>query len=76
MDSVSGSKAEKEAVPNLSISGYDVIDEIKAQLEEECPQTVSCADIVAIAARDAVSYQVRLDYKYYHILDYTFCLST
>ncbi|BBG93237.1 Peroxidase superfamily protein [Prunus dulcis] len=57
IDSTSGNTAEKDAAPNRSIGGYDVIDEIKTKLEEECPDIVSCADIVALAARDAVSYQ-------------------
>ncbi|KAL6293261.1 hypothetical protein ACE6H2_001403 [Prunus campanulata] len=57
IDSTSGNTAEKDAIPNRSIGGYDVIDEIKTKLEEECPDIVSCADIVALAARDAVSYQ-------------------
>ncbi|XP_061989470.1 peroxidase 24 [Rosa rugosa] len=57
IDSTDGNTAEKDASPNLSIEGYEVIDEIKAKLEEECPDIVSCADIVALAARDAVSYQ-------------------
>lgn len=59
LDSTPTNKAEKEAIPNLSLSGYDVIDEIKAALEEKCSGTVSCADILAMATRDAVSYQVR-----------------
>jgi peroxidase len=32
-----------------------VIDAIKAEVEASCKATVSCADIIAVAARDAVN---------------------
>ncbi|CAN1350294.1 Peroxidase 24 [Linum perenne] len=53
LDSTAGNSAEKDALPNLSLAGYEVIDEIKARLEVVCPETVSCADILTLAARDA-----------------------
>ncbi|KAM3341723.1 peroxidase 9-like [Capsicum galapagoense] len=53
LDKSSAFKSEKEAGPNKnSLRGFEVIDEIKAKLEQVCPHTVSCADILALAARD------------------------
>ncbi|XP_068648667.1 peroxidase 43-like isoform X1 [Aristolochia californica] len=48
------SLAEKESPNHAGLRGFQMIENAKTQLETECPGTVSCADIVALAARDSI----------------------
>ena len=55
LDNTDTIESEKEAVPNNnSARGFDVVDDMKAALENACPGIVSCADILAIAAEESV----------------------
>ncbi|XWS44518.1 hypothetical protein CRYUN_Cryun15aG0051900 [Craigia yunnanensis] len=55
LDDTATFTGEKNAVPNRnSARGFEVIDTIKTSVEAACNATVSCADILALAARDGV----------------------
>ncbi|KAK4370197.1 hypothetical protein RND71_009672 [Anisodus tanguticus] len=67
LDDTPSFRGEQTALPNNnSARGYNIIDNIKTKVEKVCPSIVSCADILAIAARDSTlllggpSWEVKL----------------
>lgn len=55
LDDTEDMLGEKLALSNIdSLRSYEVVDEIKDELEKACPGVVSCADIIIMASRDAV----------------------
>ncbi|OAY68617.1 Peroxidase 5 [Ananas comosus] len=63
IDSTSSNTAEKDAPPNTSLRGFDIVDGAKSRLEEVCGGIVSCADILAFAARDSIVLSGGLSYQ-------------
>lgn len=61
-----GNNTEQSDPANRSVGGFSVIESAKRLLEIFCPGTVSCADIVALAARDAVEIVSSLLHFMYH----------
>ncbi|CAN6201717.1 unnamed protein product [Urochloa humidicola] len=53
LNSIEGNLAERDAKPNKSLRGFSSVDRVKAKLEAACPNTVSCADVLTLMARDA-----------------------
>ena len=71
LDDTPSFRGEKTAGPNNnSIRGFDVVDEIKTELESACPGIVTCADILAIAARDSVVLVIVLSVHYFFNLSF------
>ncbi|KAI4352755.1 hypothetical protein L6164_006976 [Bauhinia variegata] len=56
LDGSASGPSEKDAPPNLSLraEAFQVINDLRALVHKRCGRVVSCADITALAARDAV----------------------
>ncbi|KAF2297522.1 hypothetical protein GH714_025016 [Hevea brasiliensis] len=56
LDGSASGPSEQEAPPNLSLrkEAFEIIDDLRELVHKGCGRVVSCADIVAIAARDSV----------------------
>ncbi|XP_010503561.1 PREDICTED: peroxidase 34-like [Camelina sativa] len=56
LDNTTSFRTEKDALGNAnSTRGFPVIDRMKAAIERACPRTVSCADVLTIAAQQSVT---------------------
>ncbi|KAL8215580.1 hypothetical protein R6Q57_022417 [Mikania cordata] len=56
--------SEKTAPPNLSLRGFEVIEDLRRRVHKQCgASSVSCSDITAIVARDAVVLTGGPDYS-------------
>ncbi|GLJ28584.1 hypothetical protein SUGI_0563130 [Cryptomeria japonica] len=57
IQSTANNQAEKDSPDNLSLAGdgFDTVIKAKQAVENVCPNTVSCADILAIATRDVIA---------------------
>ncbi|KAL8134472.1 peroxidase 12-like [Apium graveolens] len=56
LDGSASGPSEKNAPPNLTLraKAFQIIEELRRLVQNQCGRVVSCADITALAARDAV----------------------
>lgn len=55
LDTINGTVSEKTSPRSFGMRNFKYINTIKDALEKQCPETVSCADIVALSARDGAT---------------------
>ncbi|KAF6168026.1 hypothetical protein GIB67_011411, partial [Kingdonia uniflora] len=58
LNGTTDSPAEKDDLTNINLAGFDEIEQVKTEIKILCPEIVSCADILALAARDSVSLKL------------------
>ena len=56
LDGSAGKPSEQQAIPNLTLrlESFKIINDLRSRVQKECGTVVSCSDITALAARDAV----------------------
>nr|AHW98115.1 peroxidase [Carica papaya] len=52
LETMNGIRSEQESERSFGMRNFKYVETIKDALEKECPLTVSCADVVALSARD------------------------
>ncbi|CAL5384325.1 unnamed protein product [Camellia sinensis] len=64
LDGSASGPSEQEAPPNLSLraEAFEIINDLRRRVHKKCGRIVSCADITALAARDAVFLSGGPDY--------------
>lgn len=57
LDGSASGPSEQQAPPNLTLrsAAFMAINDIRALIDKACGVVVSCADVVALAARDSVA---------------------
>ena len=62
LDGSASGPSEQEATPNqtLRAKAFEIIEALRELIHKECGRIVSCADIVALAARDSVVLVIKL----------------
>ncbi|KAL1543680.1 Peroxidase 12 [Salvia divinorum] len=65
LDGSASGPGEQSAPPNLSLraEAFKIINDLRRRVHNKCGRVVSCADILAIAARDAVFLSGGPDYS-------------
>lgn len=64
LDGSASGPGEQSAIPNLSLraEGFRIINDLRRRVHASCGRVVSCSDILALAARDAVFLSGGPDY--------------
>ncbi|GLT45892.1 hypothetical protein SLA2020_196910 [Shorea laevis] len=65
LDGSASGPSEQDAPPNLTLraKAFEIINDLRELVHKECGRVVSCADLVALAARDSVFLTGGPDYE-------------